>query len=79
MLLYNIVEDLFSLKSKLGILESKGENMGKDICWCKVLQPASDHHVLLHNRLLPANILLINLRSVSTNLFLKYCIEAHLK
>ena len=44
-----------------------------------VLQPASDHHVLQHNRLMPGNILLINVRSVLTNLLLKYCIEAHLK
>ena len=36
-----------------------------------VLQPASDQHVLLHSSLLFANILLINIRSVLTNLLPK--------
>ena len=34
------------------------------------IQPASSQHVLLHRSLLPANILLINVRSVLTNLLL---------
>ena len=41
-----------------------------------VLQPASDQHVLLHSSLLPANILLINVRSVLTNLLPKTIFKA---